>query len=61
MVPVLFTLPFSWLLPTIETLLKCRHTAASTCSICVGYVQLVAGTLLEKLQAQVLVVKAKSV
>ena len=45
----------------METLLKCRHIAVSTCSICVGYVQLVAGTLLEKLQTQVEVVKAKSV
>ena len=61
MVPVLFTRPFSRLLPTIETLLKCRHIAVSTCSICVEYVQLITGTLLEKLQAQVLVVKAKSV
>ena len=45
---VLLPLPFSRLLTTIETLLKCRHTAVGTYSICVGYVQLVAGTSLEK-------------
>ena len=37
------------------------QTYRSICSIQVGYVQLVAETLLEKLQNQVLVVKAKSV
>ena len=46
-----FTLPFSPLLPTIETLLRCRH--AAVCSICVGHVQLVAEILLEELQSQV--------
>ena len=61
MVAVLLLLPFSRLLLTIETLLKCQHTAVSICSIRVGYVQLVAETLLEKLQSQVVVVKAKSV
>ena len=56
-----FTLPFSPLLTTFETLLKCRHAAVIICSICVGHVWLVVETLLEKLQAQVLVMKDKSI
>ena len=56
-----FPLPFSPLLPTFETLLKCRHAAVIICSICVGHVRLVVETLLEKLQAQVLVMKDKSI
>ena len=56
-----FPLPFSPLLPTFETLLKCRHAAVIICLICVGHVQLVVETLLEKLQAQVLVMKDKSI
>jgi len=47
-------------LPTIETILKYRLTALNTCLIFVKFVLLIAGTLLEKLQAQVLVVKPKS-
>ena len=57
-----FTLPFSPLLPTFKTLLKCRHAAVIICSICVGHVRgMVVETLLEKLQAQVLVMKDKSI
>ena len=52
-----FTLPFSPLLHTLETLLKCRHAAAIICSICVGHVRLVVETLLVKLQAQVPVMR----
>ena len=56
-----FPLLFSPLLPTFEILLKCRHAAVIICSICVGHVRLVVETLLEKLQAQALVMKAKSI
>ena len=56
-----FTLPFFPLLPTFETLLKCSHAPIIICSIRVGHVRLVVETLLEKLQAQVLVMKDKSI